>query len=279
MYDEYLEHQYRPWPNPQAVTDRWATESAAYLKQSDFVRNLAYGSKPAERLDILKRADVSNAPVLVFIHGGYWQRLDKDHFAFSLKPYIDAGIVVANVNYTLCPESTLDELVDQVRAACAWVWNNVTDYGGDADRIHVTGHSAGGHLTAMMATTDWTKVDSSLPVDLIKTATPISGCFELEPIRQTSLNDAVRMDADIAERNSPALLAPVPHLPICVAVGGAETDEFHRQSKLLVSAWQSSAQSIEYIEIPGRDHFTIIEEMVNADDELTQALMAQVGVS
>ena len=189
---EWLEQQYRPWKaeNPaidvEAIAVRWAQMSATYLQRADVERDIPYGSLPGERLDLLKPSE-PDAPVLLFIHGGYWQSLDKDDYAFALEPLVSAGALVASVNYTLCPEITLDGLVDQVRAACAWTWRHARDHGGDSSRLHVTGHSAGGHLTAMLAATDWPAFHDDLPRDMIRSAVPVSGLFDLEPLRSSSV--------------------------------------------------------------------------------------------
>ena len=218
------------------------------------MRDVRYGALAAERLDLLKPL-ASNAPVLVFIHGGYWQWLDKDDYAFALEPLVAAGVLVATINYPLCPEISLDTLVDRVRAACAWVWQNVHDYGGDPERLHIAGHSAGGHLAAMMAATDWPTFQDNLSRDMIKSIIPISGLYDLEPLRWTSLNDGVRMDLESAKRNSPLFMAPTTALDVTVVVGGRETDEFHRQSREFARAWLGGAATIEYLEFPGHDHF------------------------
>ena len=279
----WLERQYRPWNDVQAmidiqaILDNWAQMSESYLRRADIARDIPYGTLAGERLDLLRPSN-TNAPVLVFIHGGYWQSLDKDDYAFALEPLVSAGALVATVNYTLCPEVTLDTLVGQVRAACAWVWRHARDYGGVPERLHVTGHSAGGHLTAMMATTDWPEFENGLPHDMIRSAIPVSGVFDLEPIRLSSLNDAVRMDQKTAKHNSPLFMKPTTTLPVSVVVGGQETDEFHRQSRELTNAWGSAAGAIEYIEIPGHHHLAVIEAMTEPNNLLTATILRHIGL-
>ena len=216
-YDqESLEYQYGPRvavPNTDEILARWAANSEAYYAASDCVCDIAYGPRAEETLDIFKPAGADKAPVLIFIHGGYWRALDKKDHAFLPKPFVDAGILVASINYTLCPEVTIDEITRQARAACAWVWRNAASHGGDPDRVHVFGHSAGGHLTGAMAATDWPAYDSGLPQDMLKSATPISGLFDLEPILLTSVNDDVHLDAESAVRNSPVKSAPGSRYP------------------------------------------------------------------
>lgn len=259
------------------ILERWAQKSVSYLQRADIVRNIPYGISEGERLDLLKPSN-DNAPVLVFIHGGYWQWSDKDAYVFALEPLVSAGALVATVNYTLCPEVNLDTLVNQVRAACAWVWRHVRDYGGNPGHLHVTGHSAGGHLTAMMAATDWPNFENGLPRDIIKSAIPVSGLFDLEPLRLTSINDGVRMDPETAKRNSPIFMSPTTALPVSVVVGGAETDEFHRQSLEFTEAWRSATSSIEYIETPGHNHFGVVEEMTEPNNLLTTTILRHMGL-
>lgn len=281
-YDqETLEFQYGPRlavTNTDEILARWVAMSDAYYAQSDCVLDIAYGPRAEETLDIFKPAGADNAPVLIFIHGGYWRALDKKDHAFLPKPFVDAGVLVVSINYTLCPAVAIDEITRQARAACAWVYNNAAQYGGDPNRIHVFGHSAGGHLTAAVATTDWPEFEADLPTDLLKSATPISGLFDLQPILLISVNDDVHLDPDSAVRNSPANSDPGHDMPMTVAVGGAETDEFRRQSQYLCERWSGKLGAIDYLESDGANHFTVIENMVDPNDPLTRKILAHIGV-
>lgn len=271
MTTEWLEQQYRPW-NEWDFLDDWACDGASYIERADVVRNISYGPDPEEQLDLFRPSKV-NAPVLVFIHGGYWFSLDKDDYASFLEPLVLAGALIASVNYTLCPEATIDVQVQQVRRACAWIWRNVGDYGGNPDCLHVSGHSAGGHLTAMMAAMDWPSFEEDLPQSMIKSAVPISVLSDLEPIRLSSVNDNLLMDAEMARRNSPLYLNPAHKMPLSVVVGGDETEEYHRQSRELAHSWQNAVNLMAYIEVPGHDHFTMIEAMTEPDSPLTATLL------
>jgi arylformamidase len=273
-----LEKEYNPWSDPQSVLNNWAQMSASYLKRANLERDVQYGNLAAERLDLLKPL-ASNVPVLVFIHGGYWQWLDKDNYTFALEPLVTAGALVATINYPLCPEVSLDTLVDRVRAACAWVWRHVRNYGGNPERLHVAGHSAGGHLAAMMAATDWRGFQDSLPHDMIKSIIPISGLFDLEPLRLISLNEGVRMDLKTAKRNSPLFMTPATALPVTLVVGGEETDELHRQSREFADAWRSEASAIEYIESPGHDHFSVVEAMTEPNNLVTATILRHLELT
>lgn len=280
-YDaEAMELQYNPRRTVDGVDDivaGWNTRSESFTGGNPCALDLAYGTRAEEVLDLYKPA-AAGAPVLVFIHGGYWRALDKKPFAFMAAPLVAAGAMVASLNYTLCPAVTIDDIVAQCRTACTWLWHNVRDHGGDPSRLHITGHSAGGHLTAMMAATDWPAYDSGLPRDLFKSATPLSGVFDLEPILHTSINADVRMDAAAAQRNSPQFMTPAYDLPMTVAVGGAESDEFRRQSREFRDRWADHLSRIAYLETPGENHFTIIDGIARAGSPITNALLSQMGL-
>ncbi|MFZ7094263.1 alpha/beta hydrolase [Primorskyibacter sp. 2E233] len=283
IYKTRLEQEYRPWASDASDMDlgktmaRWARRSADFLGRADVLRNIAYGPLPDQRLDLMPPAR-PGAPVQIFIHGGYWQSLDKDDYAFALEPLVSAGAMVVSVNYTLCPAVTLDALVDQVRHACAWVWHNARDHGGDPARLHVTGHSAGGHLAAMMAATDWAAFQPGLPPDMIKSAVPVSGLFDLEPLRFCSVNAAVQMDRATAARNSPRFMTPAARMPISIVAGADETGEARRQSRDLATAWQAEAGRVAYIETPGHHHFSVVEAMTEPGNPLTATLLRHLGL-
>ncbi|MCE2948422.1 MAG: alpha/beta hydrolase [bacterium] len=236
--------------------------------------DIPYGESALERLDIYPAAD-PDAPVMVFIHGGYWQRFDKADVAFLAEPFVRAGVTLVNVNYDLCPTVTLDRIVAQVRAACAWVWRHVADHGGDPDRIFVSGNSAGGHLTAMMMATDWPALDAALPRDVLKGGLAISGIYDLEPLRYTSINDAVGLDADAARRNSPVMMQPPTGAPVVVAVGALESPEFQRQTRALAAAWKAAGtdSSARTLVVPGCHHFNILLDLAEPGSLLMQAAL------
>ena len=190
--------------------------------------DVAFGDKPGEKLDLWPGR--GGSPILLFIHGGYWRAFDKEMFRFVAERFVEAGAAVVLNNYDLCPNVTMDEITRQNRAALAWIYKNAAPFGGDAGRIHVTGHSAGGHLTAMLMATEWEEY--GLPFDVVNGAVPVSGLFDLEPLRLAYLNDDLRMDEAMTRRNSPIHHLPKWMPPTTVAVGGGETDEFRRQSRI-----------------------------------------------
>jgi arylformamidase len=284
VYRDYdtdaLEFQYGPRLAVQgvdAILERWVARSTAFTDGNPCALDIAYGPRAAEKLDFYKPAG-GNAPVMIFIHGGYWRALDKKDHAFVAEPFVAAGALVASINYTLCPEVTIDEITRQARAACAWVWRNAAAHGGDPEQVHVVGHSAGGHLAAAMAATDWPAFEAGLPKDMLKSATPISGLFDLEPLLLVSVNDDVHLDAAAAARNSPAKMNPGHDIPMTVAVGGAETDEFRRQSRDFCDSWRGKLGRIDYVESDGANHFTVIEGLVEPGNPLTRAVLDHMGL-
>ncbi len=239
-------------------------------------RDLPYGQSALERLDIYPAAG-ANAPVMIFIHGGYWQRFDKADVAFLAEAFVQAGVTLVTLNYNLCPAVTLDRVVTQVRAGCAWVGRHIAGHGGDPARIFVSGNSAGGHLTAMMLATDWPALDAALPADLLKGGLAISGIYDLEPLLYTSINQAVGLDLDAARRNSPVLLRPAGAAPLVIALGALESDEFHRQAKLLADTWSAIPTTVMPVE--GCHHYNILLELAEPGTPLMRAALGLMGVN
>lgn len=279
-----LERQYIPthWQivSPQTTSENWAKRAEEFHSRVKVVPDVAYGSSKRQAIDLLVPDKPDKAPVLAFIHGGYWRspRFQKRNYSFCVEPLVAAGAIVAMIEYDLCPDVTMDQLTRQVQSACAWLWQNVATYDGDPNRLHVGGHSAGGHLAATMAATDWARFAAGLPPDMVKSIVPISGLFELEPLRLTSLNADLRLDPESARRNSPILIAPATRLPVSVVVGGGETDEFVRQSRAFADQWRERAGPLSYFETAGHDHFAVIEAMTKRYDPLAAILLKHLGL-
>lgn len=278
---EDLENQFNPRvtvPGFEQITADGQARSAAYRDHAGNAKfDVAYGAHAMEVMDLFRPAEPAGAPVHVYIHGGYWRSRVKEDFSYVAEPLVDAGAIVAVVNYTLCPEVTIDEIVRQMRACCAFLWNNPDIHGGDRDRIHVAGHSAGGHLSAMLMATDWPAYEPGLPADLVKSGVLISGVFDIEPVMNISVQEQVRLTSEMAQRNSPLFLKPATAAPVAIAVGGAESDEFRRQSAALAAAWQDHAP-VEHFELDGLNHFTVLTETANADNPLTKARLRLMGL-
>jgi len=249
---------------------RWAEDSAAVRRARPCRLDISYDS---ERLDLFP-AERAAAPCLLFIHGGYWQALDKSDFSFLAPAFQDAGVALAVVNYTLAPKAGMDEIVRQNRAAVAWLYRNARAYGVDPERIHVAGHSAGGHLTAMVLATNWAAF--GLDRNPVRGASAISGLYDLEPIRLCYLNDVLGLDAAAAERNSPLHHLPRQSLPLILSVGTGETDEFRRQQESFAAAWRAVGLPLEIADQPGDNHFDVVGRL-GRQSLLHQAVMRQIS--
>lgn len=256
-----------------------------FTRRSDAVRasgmktalDIAYGPRDAQQIDLFL-PDAEDPPLHIFIHGGYWQWNDRKPYAFVAEQLVPAGAAVATVGYSLCPTIGFRELCDSVRAAIAHLWRRAADFGYDRDRLHVSGHSAGGHLTALMAATDWPAVDSDLPVDLIKSAIPISGIFDLEPIRHTPIGDPLGLDATEARALSPLFLPAPGKGPMTITVGGDESDEFHRQADTYRDHLRAESVSADVLDIAGKHHFSVVAELAVADSPLLARALDLMGL-
>lgn len=248
-------------PEHPAILQFWAAASEATRAQHRCVLDIPYGDGERERLDVFP-SEQPGAPVLVYLHGGYWRALDKGAQSFVAPPFIDAGAMVVMPGYALCPAVSIEHIVLQLTRALAWVWRHASEHGSDPRRIVVAGHSAGGHLAAMMLRCDWTQVAPDLPADLVRRALAISGVFDLEPLRHAPfLAGDLRLSAADARRLSPAKM-PAPAGELVAVVGGDESEEFHRQNALIASAWGPRAVPV-CEPIPGRHHMNVLHDLAD----------------
>ncbi len=258
--------------------ERWARESAIFREHfvGSASYNVVYGQHEGEKLDIFSPAS-TDAPVHIYIHGGYWQRTDKSDYSYLAGALTDRGVCVVVPNYTLCPTGSVGGTIEEVRHALAWTWANIALYGGDPARIHVSGHSAGGHLAVMMALTNWPDLVSSLPVDLVKSALPISGVFDLEPLIHTPINQPLGLDIESAHSLSPIFMHTNNPVPVAFAVGGDESDEFHRQSVSMAARWRDIGGGVTHVECPGRHHFNVIDDLNDTSSALFRQATSFLG--
>src|SRR5512134_1051694 len=255
---------------------RWQESSARARGTMTCYLDRAYGPAPAETLDIFP-ARKGDGSVLVFIHGGYWRSLDKKDFSFLAPAWVDAGVSLVVVNYGLAPAVTVERIVQQMLAASAWVYRHAEEYGMDEERLFVSGHSAGGHLAAMMLAALWPVYERSLPKDLYKGALAVSGVYDLRPLVQVDwLQGDLRLDEASALKLSPAFLPPATRAPLTVAVGGLESSEFKRQNALLAQRWKPVLA--RDVPMPGRDHFTIVDGLAEPANPLFAATRRMMGL-
>ncbi|HSC65319.1 MAG TPA: alpha/beta hydrolase [Caldimonas sp.] len=246
-------------PEHPAILREWDERSHHARASLACTLDVAYGAAPSERLDVFAPRS-PDAPVLVYIHGGYWRALDKRDQSFVALPFVAAGAMVVLPNYALCPAVRIDDIVLQLVQALAWTWRHAGEHGGDRSRIVVAGHSAGGHLAAMMLACRWQQVAPDLPADLVKSALAVSGVFELEPLRHAPfLAGDLNLDAASARRLSPALM-PAPPGRLVAVVGADESEEFRRQNAAIAAAWGPQTVTV-CEEVPGRHHMDVLHEL------------------
>jgi arylformamidase len=246
--------------HPQYFT-RWAERSARARATMTCYLDREYGPAPGEKLDIFP-ARKGDGSVLMFIHGGYWRSLDKRDFSYLAPTWVDAGVSLVVVNYDLCPTVSIEEIVRQMLRASAWLYRHAEEYGMDEERLFVSGHSAGAHLTAMMMAAQWPTFDPGLPRDLFKGGLAISGIYDLRPLVEVDFLSAdLRLDEASALKLSPAFLPPATRAPVFTCVGGLESSEFKRQNALLAQRWRSAVAGD--VSMPGHHHFSVIDELAN----------------
>jgi arylformamidase len=248
-------------PEHLAILRQWDERSHHARASLACKLDLAYGNDPSERLDVFTPSR-PGAPVLVYVHGGYWRALDKRDQSFVATPFVAAGAMVVLPNYALCPAVGIEHIVLQLVQSLAWVWRHAAEHGGDPARIVVAGHSAGGHLAAMMLACEWPAVAPDLPADLVKSALAISGVFELEPLRHASfLAPDLKLSAASAQRLSPAAM-PAPRGQLVAVVGADESDEFQRQNALIGEVWGARAVPV-CEQVAGRHHMDVLHELAD----------------
>jgi len=256
-------------PDHARIFTRWQKDSAHVRRTHAGLLDLAYGESAGERLDLFP-ASKRGAPLLVFIHGGWWRSLDKSDFSFVAPGYLRAGFNVALTNYTLAPTASLEEITRQQLRALAWLYRNAEQYDIDQDRIVVAGHSAGGHLSAMMLAAQWPRFADDLPANLVRGGVLMSGLYDLTPLQHA---DYVNVDLKLKTEHigplSPAFMPQATDAPFVTAVGDLESEEFKRQNALIGSAWKDSLMAD--VALPERNHLTICDAFATPGDPLFDA--------
>lgn len=255
----------------RSVSERMAAQWGRHL-------DVVYDGESGQRLDIFgPQPDQAGtlAPVMIFIHGGYWRALSKQDSAMMAGTLAGRGIATVAVDYALAPAVSLAEIVRQVRAAVAFIWHHGRDYGLDRDRIMVSGSSAGGHLAAAVLAHGWQEA-AGLPQDLIKFAMPVSGLFELSPLSRSFAQEWLNLDKDAIAQLSPIRHVPPSGCPIILAWAGLESPGFKRQSLAYAEAWREKGGNVSTLEVEGRNHFDILMDWTDPGSALSQALFAGI---
>ena len=254
-------------PDYAAYLQRWERQSRETETKYPVIKDIPYGHLPRERLDVYPSAR-PGSKTLVFIHGGYWQMLDKALFHFVANGFHALGITTVLLTYPLAPEASIDQVVLSCRKAIQWLFQNVDTHHGDPHQLYVAGHSAGGHLAAMLLATEWERFTSGVPVNVLKGACLISGLFDLTPIQLSYLNKVLKMDGETAVQNSPIRFEPPKTCPVIVAVGEAETTAFNEQSKELYTCWKEKGAAVQLLQLPQLNHYSIVDTIADRNAPL-----------
>lgn len=254
--------------HPQLFT-QWAKDAAIFrevaTKDGRAELDISYGPTKRQYIDLFT-AKEPNAPLAMFIHGGYWRALDPKFHSHVAKGLYERGVTVVVAGYDLCPQVSIADIIQQARAAALFLWRRF------GRRIMVYGHSAGGHLAAALIATDWTRLDPKAPADLVPAAYSISGLFDLTPLIHTAMNADFKLDEAGARASSP-LFWPVPNDRILDSVvGGAELPEFLRQARSIVDVWPKDKVEMRYEAFPGQNHFTVIAPLADSASAMVERL-------
>ena len=242
----------------------WASDAAAYRKAHP-PEGIVYGERPREMLDLFGPGE---GPVILFIHGGYWQALDGASFSHMARGLNARGVAVAVATYDLCPDVSIAAIVEQMRIAAGVLHRRTRR------RFIAVGHSAGGHLAACLLATDWRSVDRELPARLVPAAYCLSGLFDLGPLVATQINRALKLDPAEAQRLSPLFWTPPRDVKLHAAVGELESSEYHRQSHEIVERWRQAGAQTSFESLPAANHFTVLAPLADPDSRMVADIAA-----
>jgi arylformamidase len=254
-------------PEYEEIFARWARDGENYraeaLKAGRAQLGLSYGDTPRQSIDLFLPDAGEKAPLALFIHGGWWRSLDASMFSQMARGPNAHGVMVAVAGYDLCPNVTVGDIVEQMRRACLFLWQRFNR------RFFVYGHSAGGHLAAAMLATDWAALYPKVPADLVPAGYSVSGVFDLAPLVGISVNQDLRLTAEVARKLSPLFWPVKSGRVFDAAAGGLESDEFKRQSQTVAQTWRQSGVETRYEEVAGTNHFTVIDRFADPQSAMT----------
>jgi arylformamidase len=264
-YDQsQLNHQYNNSelvPHYQQYYDQWVQLNDETVQSFNVIPDLPYGPGLNEKLDFYP-APSKLAPTVIFIHGGYWQVMDRSDFKFIAQAFVPHNIHTAIIGYPLAPVKNMFDIINAVRKALTWIHHNIERLGGDPDKLYIIGHSAGGHLATMMMTREYAP-DNIRFMGICS----LSGLYDLIPIQLSHVNEPIGMDIDTAIRCSPVRHIPNT-TPLYLIVGGDESDEYHAQMMDLSNKWNPYNSNLKLLELPGVNHFSILSELLNSKSTL-----------
>lgn len=268
-YEVEYDNRARVPEHPQIFAE-WARDAAAFRDETAQANcaelGIKYGPGARQTIDLFFPRQRDAAPLVMFVHGGWWRSLEPSSFSHMARGPRAHGVTVAVVGYELCPQVPIRDIIAQMQQACLTLWRRF------GQRILVAGHSAGGHLTACLVATDWKAIAPDAPADLVSVGYSISGVFDLAPLVGIAVNEDLRLDADEAHRVSPLYWDVMPgHVLDCV-VGAEESSEFLRQSKIMAEGWHQDEAETRYEEAPG-NHFTVIAPLADPDSAMTERVV------
>lgn len=258
-------------PQIPSYIELFVTESDRARQELPCSLDVRFGPTLDETVDVFP-SNKANSPVIVFIHGGYWRAHSSKEFSLVARGLTAHGITVVVSNYSLCPKVTIAEITRQSRAVIAWLHREAASYNADPNRIFVCGHSAGAQQGAMLATTDW-RGEYDLPDNTIKGGILISGIYDLRPLRYSWIQPTLLLTHEIIMQQSPCFNIPVSGPPLLVTFGGQEPAEFHRQSETYFDGWQTQQLPGELLVQTDKDHFSILEGLLYADDPFCRTII------
>lgn len=253
-------------PDHEQVITEWLDDAASYREVAACELGISYGDHERQKYDFFPANGRDDAPIVVFIHGGYWQALDRMSFSHVASGVAAHGLDMAIPSYRLAPEVSVQNIIDDLVTVCLALWKT------HGRKLVVTGHSAGGHLAAAMFATDWPAHGG--PAGLVSAGLGISGLYDLRPLMPISINERIGIDHNISMQCSPLLWRSPQHGRFEAWVGGAESREYHRQSETLAACWSGAGITCSWQLVGDDNHFTVVNHLADGTSHMTRALVA-----